>query len=209
MSKHLTIFVVVSLVVHLWIAYLLEERFARTAPAKAPGLTYRIIAHQTATTAPKPRHQPVAKTEAPRTEAAPPSDLPEDAGPYTRNGTYVSPDQVDEMATATDVPELPLPTSPVANPGTAVLIIYVGADGTPEFVEVEQSTLPEDYTDLLALHFQMARFNPAMLFGSPVSSWRRIEIGLEETALHEHTEKGSSARQDINRAANDAAHGGL
>ena len=209
MSKRLTICVFISLAAHLWAAYLLEERVVRTEPAKKPSLTYRIITHQTAATAPKPNHQPVAKTEAPRTEVATPSDLPENVGPYPRNTAYVSPDQVDEMATATDVPELPLPTSPIANPGTAVLIIYVGADGTPEFVEVEQSTLPEDYTNLLALHFQMARFKPAMLFGSPVSSWRRIEVGLEEIALHEHTEKGSNARQDINRAANDAAHGGF
>ena len=193
MSKRLTICVFISLAAHLSVAYLLEERFAHTEPAKKPGLAYRIITRQTATTAPKPNHQPVAGTEAPRVEVANPSDLPEDVGPYPGNDAYVSPDQVDEMATATDVPELPLPTTPVANQGTAVLIIYVGSDGTPEFVEVEQSTLPEDYTSLLALHFQMARFKPAMLLGSPVSSWRRIEVGLEEMASHEPSEKKQHA----------------
>jgi hypothetical protein len=194
MSKRLTICVVISLAAHLWVAYLLEERFAHTEPTKTLGLTYRIITRQTAATAPNPNDRPLAGTEAPRTEVANPSDLSEDVGPYPGNDAYVSPDQVDELATATNVPELPLPTTPVANQGTAVLIIYVGADGMPEFVEVEQSTLPEDYTGLLALHFQMARFKPAMLFGSPVSSWRRIEVGLEEIGSHEHSENKAKTR---------------
>ena len=194
MSKRLTICVFISLAAHIWVASLLGERFAHTAPAKAPRLTYRIITHQTAATAPKPNHRSVARTEAPRTEVANPSDLPEAGEPSTKNGTYVSPDQVDELATATDVPELPLPTTPVANPGTAVLTVYVGTDGTPVFVEIEQSTLPEDYTSLLALHFQMARFKPAMLLGRPVSSWRRIEIGMEEIASHEHSDKKGNTR---------------
>lgn len=130
----------------------------------------------------RPIRQQLTRNMALQTEANhSPANTPETNQLIAARAAYTSPDLVDELVSVLDVPTLPEPTISVLEPGTAILVIYVGIDGLPDFVEVEQSSFPKDYTDLLAQHFKMARFKPANLFGAPVNSWTRIEVGLEDT----------------------------
>jgi hypothetical protein len=171
----------VSLAVHLSGLFFLENRFGGSMPVERHRLTFSIDKRPSTGAAQKSARQKIARKMAPQTEAdSPPANTPETNHTNASRIAYASPEQVDETASVLDVPALPEPTISVQE-GTAILVIYVGIDGVPDFVDVEQSSFPNDYTNLLAQHFKMASFKPANLFGTPVSSWTRIEIGLEET----------------------------
>lgn len=195
LPTHLAIFVAFSLAVHLSVAYLLDDHFGRPASIELTRLTYGIVERASGIAEQKPDRQPVAKKTGHQTAVqSPPSNPPGITDTNAAEIVYINPDQVDELATVLEIPALPIPTASVPDSETAIFIIYVGVDGTPDLVEIEQSTLPEDYTDLLAQHFKLARFKPAILFGSPVSSWRRIEVGLEETDPLTHSQMSGNAQ---------------
>lgn len=89
---------------------------------------------------------------------------------------YFDPADVDEIAFALTVPELPLPTTEESITGLVQIKIFVDSNGIPEEIEIVQSTLPEDYVTSLTNTFSKARFQPAKRGGAAVSSWRVIEI---------------------------------
>jgi len=186
---HLIIFVIASLAVHFSGAFLLENRFGGQTPVEQRRLTFSIVERGSVVARKKPVRQQTARKMAAQTGVeSSPSNTPDVSETNASEIAYTSPEQVDELASALEVPALPTPTTSVQEAGTAILVIYVGTDGTPDFVEVEQSSFPEDYTNLLAQHFKMARFKPAILSGVPVSSWTRIEVDLEETNSLDHSQ---------------------
>ncbi|MBL8418216.1 MAG: hypothetical protein JNN31_08270 [Dechloromonas sp.] len=167
---------------HLSSLLFLESRLGDSTPVELHRLTLSIDRRAPTDATEKPVRQQLTRKMAPQTEANhSPANTPEINQFNAARATYTSPDLVDELASVLDVPTLPEPTISVQEPGAAILVIYVGIDGFPDFVDVEQSSFPKDYTDLLAQHFKMARFKPATLFGAPVNSWTRIEVGLEDT----------------------------
>jgi len=90
--------------------------------------------------------------------------------------TYIDPQHVDEIAFAIAVPELPLPTDEETLSGTLQIKIFINTTGIPAEIEIVQNTLPEHYVASLTNAFSKARFQPALLGGVPVNSWRTIEI---------------------------------
>lgn len=84
------------------------------------------------------------------------------------------------LATILEPPSLPLPIDPTLTAGHAILRIFVGTEGTPEFAEIEESTLPDDYTQAIVQLFEQAKYLPATISGIPTKSWRLIEVRLDQ-----------------------------
>ena len=118
--------------------------------------------------------------------ASPPAPPTETAGPEFEplpnflSSDFIDPDQVDELASAEDVPELPTPPDQPSLTGHILMKIFVNELGEAVFIEVEASNLPDTYAQLLVERSYLARFRPAQLSGHPVKSWRRVEIRIDE-----------------------------
>lgn len=95
---------------------------------------------------------------------------------------YVDPKDVDQMAFATEMPELPLPADENVFDGSLRVKILIGKNGRPDGIEVLETTFPEDYVSALVSVFSQGVFQPAMLNGKPVKSWRVIDVIYGEVA---------------------------
>lgn len=95
---------------------------------------------------------------------------------------YVDPKDVDQMAFATEVPELPLPADENVFDGLLRVKILIGKNGKPDGIKVLETTFPEDYVSTLVGVFSQGVFQPAMLNGKPVKSWRIIDVIYGEAA---------------------------
>lgn len=91
---------------------------------------------------------------------------------------YIPPDEVDDMAVAIDVPELPLPDNEYALFGRLQIKVLINESGKADHIEVLESTFPEHYVASLLNAFYQANYSPARLTGKPIKSWRNIEIIL-------------------------------
>lgn len=104
---------------------------------------------------------------------------------------YADPDIVDQKAAAIDIPELPPPTDSETVPGLLRIKIFINSSGQPDYVEVLETTLPDDYVTVLSEVFRQAKFSPALQGDKAVNSWRIIEIIYGEP---EATETPAPAR---------------
>lgn len=139
--------------------------------------------HQTATAIPKPG----IRTPEIASSLEQPTPIAEDATPAllpltsTLEQVYVAPENVEEMATVAQIEELPLPSNEQTPDGTLYLKILISESGSADRIDIVTSTLPDDYVATLINSFYQAKFNPARIAGSPVRSWRIIEIRFGDT----------------------------
>lgn len=96
---------------------------------------------------------------------------------------YVDPNNVDRIGFAIEIPELPLPADENISSGLLRLKILIGKNGRAEGVEVLETTLPEDYVASLVSAFSQGLFQPAILDGKPVKSWRVIDVNYGEMEI--------------------------
>jgi hypothetical protein len=98
---------------------------------------------------------------------------------FPRND-FLDPAQVDEQAKAEDVPEFPAPPEQTGLAGHLLMKIFVNELGEPVLIDVEENTLPQDYSQLLVQRSYQAKFRPAQISGQPIKSWRHVEIRIAE-----------------------------
>jgi hypothetical protein len=120
----------------------------------------------------------VSRNESKNIRPAEPSEPQSEPLPDFVDRDFVGPDQVDELASAEDVPEFPIPTDQPGVIGQILMKIFVNESGEAVFIEVEASTLPDIYAQMLVERSYLARFRPAQLSGRPIKSWRRVEIRI-------------------------------
>lgn len=89
---------------------------------------------------------------------------------------YAAPDSIDKMATVIEAPILPLPATPLVATGQLRIKLFISEEGVVDSAELIESTLPEDYANLLLECFREARFSPGMQSGKSIRSWRVVEI---------------------------------
>jgi len=75
-----------------------------------------------------------------------------------------------------------LPADEDVSDGLLRLKILIGNNGKPDGIEVLETTFPEDYVSALVSVFSQGVFQPAMLNGKPVKSWRVIDVIYGEVA---------------------------
>jgi hypothetical protein len=178
MSPRLWFCIALSLAFHAAVILFAEDRNSPPRLMSRVTLTYHVAGDTKPRNAAKPAAQLArAGQKAPAEPASPPT--PDEVQPAVEPSRYASPDEVDSLATILEPPSLPLPTDLTLATGHAMLRIFVGPEGTPDFVDVEESTFPDDYNQAIALQFEQARFAPATISGIPIRSWRRIEVRLD------------------------------
>lgn len=96
------------------------------------------------------------------------------------NKVHLGPSDVDSAAHALVVPQLPLPSDIDTPNGTIRIKLYINELGLVDFTEIDFSTLPSSYADLLTATFKRTIFQPATKDGKTVSSWALFEITLED-----------------------------
>ena len=74
-----------------------------------------------------------------------------------------------------DIPEADMLTTS----GTVVLKLWIDNLGKVVSVEIENTTLPEEFAAAVAISFGAVRFEPGEIYGRPVGSILRIEISHE------------------------------
>lgn len=102
------------------------------------------------------------------TQADPPEEL------------YAAPNDVDEMAFALEIPELPLPADDRISSGMLRIRILINQNGKPDGIEVLETSFPDEYVASLVEAFRKGAFRPAILDGKPVNSWRIIDATFGE-----------------------------
>lgn len=97
----------------------------------------------------------------------------------TPETVYSAPDEVDEKASAPSIPDdMPMPSLELAS-GHVIFKLFISQNGTPDLVEVLESTLPKDYTDRLTEQIMTLTFIPAKKSGTSVASWKVMEFLYE------------------------------
>lgn len=89
---------------------------------------------------------------------------------------YADPDNIDGVASVIEAPELPLPPDREISSGLLRIRIFVSEEGIVDQIELIETSLQEDYSTRLIQTFKESKFNPGMLQGKPVKSWRMVEI---------------------------------
>lgn len=92
---------------------------------------------------------------------------------------YIPPEQVDQRAAVADAPDLPQPSTD-SPPGRLQARLFVNRLGEVDNIEMEESTLPAAYADLLRPALLRLRFTPAQVAGQAVPSWVRMEFVYED-----------------------------
>lgn len=91
---------------------------------------------------------------------------------------YASPDEVDDLPTILPPPDFSLPIDFDLPSGSLILRLYIGIDGTADYVAIEASTLPNELSKTVVRYFSLVTYAPATIAGIPVKAWRRMEVGL-------------------------------
>lgn len=182
--------VVSSLAIHGLIAVLIAI-WSLTTSGKLGAVHPEIIQiHLTGNRAPqldKPKQQ---RASALQQSVFPTRVLFEAPPPFADNWQDKEPpallDDTDKIAEVIEIEPLPLPDEQSTENGIALLRVLVSTTGNPDAVEVVNSSLPAPYTNSLVNAFYRARYSPASIGGKSISSWRTIEIRLEDINLDQH-----------------------
>ena len=182
MSRRLWLAILLSLVSHSLMLFFSARGFVPesgtlSATLRQPAVGRLKEATSGIKTNPRQGFQRNESKDIPQTEATEPEAalLPEFI-----SDDFIAPDHVDELASAEGVPEFPAPPDQPGLTGHIVMKIFVNELGVAVFIEVETSTLPDTYAQVLVERSYLARFRPAQLSGHPIKSWRRVEILIGE-----------------------------
>lgn len=130
-------------------------------------------------------HSVAAKKEVPQAPAAPATPKAAaggDAGAPTQSHspTYYYPTaELSRRATLASQIDMSF-VDKVTNPGQAIVILFIGAEGRVDEVKIEASNLSADVESQLRQQFADARFQPAERGGRSVRSRMQIEVFLGE-----------------------------
>lgn len=89
---------------------------------------------------------------------------------------YAPPENIDDVASVIEAPELPLPPDREIASGLLRIRVFVNEEGNVDQIELTESNLQENYSSRLIQAFKESKFSPGILHGKPIKSWRMIEI---------------------------------
>jgi hypothetical protein len=182
MSRRLWLAILSSLTAHALIVFLSAHGSTPKLGRLSGTLNQPVVGElkeTTRTIKTNPRHD-FNRNESKNSRQAEATEPESEPLPYFLDHDFVGPDQVDELASAEDVPEFPIPPDEPGFIGQILMKIFVNESGEAVFIVVETTTLPDSYTQLLVERSYLARFRPAKLSGHPIKSWRRVEIRIGE-----------------------------
>lgn len=100
--------------------------------------------------------------------------------PFFERQGYFSTSELQERPVPEEPIIIPFPDAPFSGQKmTAILLLYIGADGAVERVEIDQSELPPEFEQAAIDTFIRAKMRPGIKDGKPVPVRMKIEVGFE------------------------------
>lgn len=94
---------------------------------------------------------------------------------------YFPPEETEEEATPSEVPELPLPDTDIPAGKALRFKAFISASGNIDHIEMVENELPENYSERLLAAFSKSKFYAARKDQQYVNSWKLFEIIYESS----------------------------